>query len=102
MVEHTLMDVPCQILLDKRLLSWPLPAPGRVIFQECSKYQMDVCQKFLEGKIQEKPMNSNNMKSLARMILTHIHLRLEISHMTQPHAGIMFCLVSQSSNWLCV
>ena len=44
------MDALCPILLDKKLLSWRIPAPGRVIFQEYFKSQMDVCQKFSEGK----------------------------------------------------
>ena len=45
------MDALCRTQPDKRLLNWRIPAPGRVIFQEYFKSQMDVCQKFSEGKI---------------------------------------------------
>ena len=45
------MDALCRTQPDKRLLNWRILAPGRVIFQEYFKSQMDVCQKFSEGKI---------------------------------------------------
>lgn len=44
------MDDHCRILPGKKLLNWLILAPGRVIFQEYFKSQMDVCQKFSEGK----------------------------------------------------
>ena len=65
------MDALCRTQPDKRLLNWRILAPGRVIFQEYFKSQMDVCQKFSEGKIR-------CVQSFPTYLLTYLLMYLKI------------------------